>query len=49
MEYESEVVRLANICLLELGTVLARQCWDYGISEDIPPQYPVQDQAENVD
>ena len=33
----------------ELKTVLARQRQDYGISEAFQPQYPVEDQAANVD
>lgn len=48
-EYEEEVVSLANLCLPELRTVLARQRRDYGISEEFPPQYPVEQQAANID
>lgn len=33
----------------ELRTVLARQRRDYGISEEFPAQYPVEEQAANID
>ena len=46
---EKEVISLANLCLPELRTVLARQRRDYGISEDFPAQYPVEQQAANID
>ena len=46
---EKIVISLANLCLPELRTVLARQRRDYGISEDFPAQYPVEQQAANID
>ena len=46
---DEEVITLANLCLPELRTVLARQRRDYGISEEFPPQYPVEQQAANID
>ena len=39
---EKEVISLANLCLPELRTVLARQRRDYGISKDFPAQYLVE-------
>ena len=46
---EKEVISLANLCLPELRTVLARQRRDYGISEEFPAQFPVEQQAANID
>ena len=48
-EYQSDVVKLANFILPELRTVLARQRRDYGISEEFPADYPVEQQASNID
>ena len=46
---EKIVISLANLCLPELRTVLARQRRDYGISEDLPAKYSVEKQAANID
>ena len=48
-QYLNDYLKLVNIILPELKTVLARQRQDYGISEALQPQYPVEDQAANVD
>ena len=46
---EKEVISIANLCLSELRTVLARQRRDYGTSEDFSAQYPVEQRAPNID
>ena len=49
-EYNAEVVNLTNLMMPELKTVLARQRRDYGIDEEsFPVEYPVEEQASNVD
>lgn len=48
-EHKSDVVKLANFILPELRTVLARQRKDYGLSDEFPEEYPVNEQASNVD
>ena len=48
-ENMEECVTLLNLCLPEMKTVLARQRRDYGISDEFEPEYPVFDQAANVD
>ena len=49
-EHVEDVVLLVNHMLPELATTLARQWRDYGLdTENFPVQYPVQEQASNVD
>ena len=48
-ENMKECVTLLNLCLPEMRTVLARQRRDYGISDEFEPEFPVFDQAANVD
>ena len=48
-ENMDDVLTLLNICLPELQTVLARQRRDYGLSEDLPAEYPVFQLAKNID
>ena len=49
-ECKSEVVNLTNLMMPELKIVLARQRRDYGIEEEsFPVEYPVEEQASNVD
>ena len=48
-ENMDDAIKLANLILAEMKEVLARQRRDYGISEDYPEEYPVFDQARNVD
>ena len=48
-QYLDDCLKHINITLPELKTVLARQRQDYGINEAFQPQYPVEDQAVNVD
>ena len=48
-EYEEHATLLANFIIPELRIVLARQRRDYGISDDFPATYPVEDQAPNID
>ena len=48
-EQIDDVVKLANFILPELRTVLARQRRDYGIDDAFPAQFPVEEQASNVD
>lgn len=49
-EHKEEVVKVMNLFLPELKTVLARQRKDYGIDEErFPTQYPVEKQAANLD
>ena len=43
------MISLANLCSSELRTLLARQRREYGISEDFPAQYPVEQEAANND
>ena len=50
VQHKEEVIKLANLTLAELRVVLARQRRDYGIDQEaFPPQFPVQEQAANVD
>ena len=44
-----DALTLLYICLPELQTVLAQQWRDYGLSEDFPAEYPVFQQAKNID
>ena len=45
-----EVIKLTNLMLPELKTVLARQRRDYGLDqENFPAQFPVENQATNLD
>ena len=44
-----DAIKLANLVLAEMKEVLARQRRDYGISEDYPEEFPVFDQAANID
>jgi hypothetical protein len=48
-EHTEEVLKLVNLIIPNLRTVLARQRRDYGISEDYPAEYPVDDQATDID
>ena len=49
-EYMDEAVKVANLTMKELRIVLARQRRDYSIDEDLfPAEFPVLDQAENID
>ena len=49
-ECKSEVVNLTNLMMPELKIVLVRQRRDYGIDEEsFPVEYPVEEQASNVD
>lgn len=44
----TDAVSLLRMCLPELQTVLARQRRDYGLSEEFPAEYPVEDQCDNI-
>ena len=44
-----ECIKLANLMLPELRTVLARQRRDYNLSDEFEVEYPVEDQAANPD
>ena len=48
-EHEDHAILLANFIIPELRIVLGRQRRDYGISDDFPATYPVEDQAPNID
>ena len=48
-DHTQDCVKLANFIIPELRIVLARQRRDYGISDDFPAQYPVAEQALEVD
>eukprot|EP00731_Ephydatia_muelleri_P029072 Em0020g716a len=49
-EYTEDVVKLTNLMLSHLQQVLARQRRDYGIDEEsFPQQYPVEEEASNID
>ena len=48
-ENMDDALTLLDICLPELQAVLARQRQDYGLSEDFPAEYPVFQQAKNID
>ena len=48
-ENMDDALTMLNICLPELQTVLARQRRGYGLSEDFPAEYPVFQQAKNID
>ena len=49
IENKDDAIKLTNLILPELKVVLARQRRDYGLSEDFPAEFPVFDQAANVD
>ena len=50
VEYGSEAVKLVNLMLPQLRVVLGRQRRDYSLDEEaFPAQFPVEEQAENVD
>lgn len=44
-----EVLELTNLIIPGLGRVLAPQRRDYGISKDFPAQFPVDEQAPQID
>ena len=44
-----DAVTLVNLIMPELKTVLARQRRDYNLSDEFPAQYPIEDQATNID
>ena len=48
-EYIDECITLCNFLLPELKIVLGRQRRDYGISTEFPAQYPIEEQASNID
>ena len=49
-DHKDEVLKLAKVMMPHLQTVLARQRRDYGIDEErFPAQYPVEEQASNID
>ena len=48
-DHSSEVVKLANLMIPSLRTVLARQRRDYGISDEFPAQYHIEEQAAMID
>ena len=48
-EHKDDAVKLVNLILPEMKEVLARQRRDYGLSADFPAEYPVFDQATNID
>eukprot|EP00731_Ephydatia_muelleri_P017622 Em0010g720a len=49
-EYMEDMVKLTNLMLPHLQQVLVRQRRDYGIDEEtFPQQYPVEEQASNID
>ena len=48
-EHSGDVVKLANLMIPGLRTVLARQRRDYGISDEFPAQYPIDEQAAEID
>ncbi|XP_057709633.1 uncharacterized protein LOC130927686 [Corythoichthys intestinalis] len=49
-EHVEEVTKLASVMLPHMRTVLARQRRDYSIDDErFPAQYPVEEQAANVD
>ena len=48
-EQMDDCVALLNLMLPDLRTVLARQRRDYGLSEEFPAEFPVEEQAANVD
>ena len=49
-EHKEELVKLANLMLPEVRTVLARQRRDYGLDEEVyPARFPVSEQVSNID
>ena len=49
-EHEDDVLILINHILPALGTTLARQRRDYGLDLELfPPEFPIEDQAQNID
>ena len=49
LDHKDDAKKLTNLILPELKVVLVRQRWDYGLSEEFPAEYPIFDQAANVD
>jgi hypothetical protein len=49
-QYAEDAVKLANLMRSQLRVVLGRQRRDYGLDQEaFPTQFPVEEQAENVD
>ena len=49
LDNKEDAIKLVNLILPELKVVLARQRRDYGLSEDFPAEFPVFEQAAQVD
>ena len=49
LDHKDDAKKLTNLILPELKVVLVRQRRDYGLIEEFPAEYPVFDQAANVD
>ena len=47
-KYMDDCIKLCNFILPELKIILGRQRRDYGICQDFPAQYPVNEQASNI-
>ena len=44
-----QCIELANLIMPEIRIVLGRQRRDYNLCDEFKPQYPVHEQAENID
>ena len=49
-KHEEDVLLLINHMLPQLGQTVAKQRRDYGLDQELyPPEFPVEEQASNVD
>ena len=48
-KYMDDCIKLCNFIMPELKIILSRQRRDYGISEAFEAQYPIYEQAANID
>ena len=48
-QYLEDCIKIANFIMPELLVILARQRRDYGLSIAFPAQFPIEDQASNID
>ena len=48
-QYLEDCIKIANFIMPELLVILARQRRDYGLSIAFPAEFPIKDQASNID
>ena len=48
IQHLDEAVKLGNFCQSGLREVLGRQRRDYGLSDDFPPEHPIDDLSDKA-